>query len=172
MTVGKPVAVVVGLGDLTQASQGELAPSSTTATIKTPCQVSAQLIGPSPAYTITPDGFQTTGFKDRPFVSWPWSVTAHQAGSGPGFQLRIEIQPVFSGQLLGSLRAFPIDVTVSPAAAPPVSLWTHVQNFFSNSVLLGLVAIISAATGVAALRSSRKKKRRTASSRQRHSIHP
>lgn len=157
MTVNQASTVIAELGDLRGAPSGAVGPSPTITSISTPCQVSAQLTGPSPAFAIGPTGFQTQGFKDTSLITWLWNVTPHEAANS---QLTLEVKPVFSsssGTIDGGVRRFPIQVTV---VAAPASLWSHVQGFFSNSVVLGVIAVVGAATGLAALWTGRKRRRR------------
>src|SRR5207244_9377506 len=104
-----------------------------------------------------PTIYQSQHVDDSALITWSWDATPHEAATNS--QLTLEVKPVFStssGTIDGGVRRFPIQVTV---AAAPVSLWSHVENFFSNSVVLGLIALVGAAAGLVALRSARKRRR-------------
>ena len=140
MAFGAATNVLVTLGNTKGGAKGTfLGSSTTTATLQTPCSVSAQLIGSQ--FNISPATQPVSTFVDGSLLAWNWSVSPTMTGN---LQLELEISPVYDGQY-GNPTTFKTTIEVTSSSP---SFFNRLAHDLS---VPGLSIVSGTAGGVATL---------------------
>ena len=132
MTIGRGDQVLVTAS--TEASLDtattEARPSTTIVAVRLRCEVQAELRGD--AFEVTPEGFRTASFLDRPVIRWSWDVVPRQAGS-QRLTLEVRSVAVIDGRRVEGAGGELFATTIRVAAVPE-SAWGRVSRWSGDLV--------------------------------------